>query len=208
MYLTSNLKTYLDDLAGRKSTPGGGSAAAATGALGLAALFMVGNFTVDKEKYKAVQEEISRVLSESERLRQTVQDLIDEDVTVYSSVTTAYRMPKATDEEKSARQAAIKAALSDAMQVPLRLCRTLREAGELCTPLLERGNRNLVSDVAVGVELIVAAYASGMLNVDINLSALGDEALTKSLREELETGYDTLCGIRNKIVEQTKEIVR
>lgn len=205
MYAEGKFREYLDDLAARKPAPGGGSAAAAAGALGVGLLSMVANFTTGREKYKNVEAEIRNVLYSSEKLRGELQKLIDEDIVAYQKVSSAYKMPKETEEDKKARTEAIQIALKDAMAVPLAACRNLFEATKLCRPLLEKGNQNLVSDVGVAAELIASAFESALLNVEINLSAIKDRDFADEISKELSAKGKQIQIIRENIVKQVKE---
>jgi len=208
MYFEGQFKQYMDDLAGKKPAPGGGSAAAAAGAIGVSLLSMVANFTVGKDKYKDVEAEVQEILSSAEKLRAELQKLIDEDVVAYKEVSAAYKMPRESEEEKTARSEAIQAALKQAMSVPLAICRNLYEAIGLCEPLLEKGNVNLVSDVGVAAELIAGGFASAVLNVEINLSGIKEPNMTKKIRDELSSKEKQIEKIREKVVSQTKEKIR
>jgi formiminotetrahydrofolate cyclodeaminase len=205
MYAEGKFREYLDDLAAGKPAPGGGSAAAAAGALGVGLLSMVANFTTGREKYKNVEAEIRKVLYSSEKLRGELQKLIDEDILAYQKVSSAYKMPKETEEDKKARTEAIQIALKDAMAVPLAACRNLFEATKLCRPLLEKGNQNLVSDVGVAAELIASAFESALLNVEINLSAIRDRDFADEISKELSAKGKQIQVIRENIVKQVKE---
>ena len=205
MYVEGKLKEYLDDLASNKPAPGGGSAAAATGALGVALLSMVANFTIGKKKYKDVEQEITETLNSAEKLRAELEKLIDEDITAYGEVSSAYGMPKDTDEQKAARTEAIQKALKIAMQVPLKTCNNLYEAIQLCDVLLEKGNQNLVSDVGVGAEFISSGYSAALLNVEINLSGIKDKELVEKTRSDLSAKAEQVTEIHNRIIEGTKE---
>jgi len=205
MYAEGKFREYLDDLAAGKPAPGGGSAAAAAGALGVGLLSMVANFTTGREKYKNVEAEIRKVLYSSEKLRGELQKLIDEDILAYQKVSSAYKMPKETEEDKKARTEAIQTALKDAMAVPLAACRNLFEATKLCRPLLEKGNQNLVSDVGVAAELIASAFESALLNVEINLSAIKDRDFADEISKELSAKGKQIQVIRENIVKQVKE---
>jgi len=204
MYFEGKFKEYLDDLASNKPAPGGGSGAAAAGALGISLLSMVANFTIGKKKYQDVEAEIKEILSSTEKLRAKLEGLIDEDVAAYGEISAAYKMPKESDEEKKARTEAIQAALKTAMAVPLAICRNLSEAIKLCGPLLEKGNMNLVSDVGVGAELIAAGFASGLLNVEINLSGIKDSEMVEQIKTELYPKEKEMQIIKEKIVKETK----
>lgn len=205
MYLEGKFKEYVDDLAAAKPAPGGGSAAAVVGALGVSLLSMVANFTIGKEKYKGVEPEIRKILSSSEKLRARLEELVDEDVAAYQKVSAAYKMAKDTEEQKKARTEAIQAALRTAMAAPLAVCRNLSEAMKLCQPLLEKGNANLVSDVGVGAEFIASAFTSALLNVEINLASINDSGLVTKLRQELSKKEKEIQIIRGKVINETKE---
>jgi formiminotetrahydrofolate cyclodeaminase len=182
MYIEGSIKAYLDDLASNKPAPGGGSGAAFMGGAGSALLGMVSNFTVGKKKYKDVEGEILALLEKTERIRSEMMRLVDDDVKGYDVVTAAYAMPKKTDEEKKARSAAIQNSMKKALEVPLEICKLAHEGLGTCADLLAKGNKNLVSDVGVGALGLWAAYKGGLLNVEINLSYLKDEAFVAEHR--------------------------
>ena len=207
MYFEGKFKEYLDDLAAKKPAPGGGSAAAAVGAIGVGLLSMVANFTIGKDKYKDVEPEIQELLTSAEDLRADLQKLIDEDITAYQKVSAAYKMPRENQQEKAARSDAIQAALKDAMAVPLPTSRILFDAAQLCEPLLQKGNVNLLSDVGVGAEFIASGFASALLNVEINLSAIKDEDLAAKIRAELSPKEKQIETIKKRVLTQTKESI-
>ena len=180
------IKNYLDDLASGKPTPGGGSAAALAGAVGAGLLSMVANFTVGKEKYKDVEEEVNSCLQTSEKVRGRLLDLVKEDTLVYAKVSAAYKLPKGTAEEKDKRAQAIQEALKGAASVPIEICQVVHQAVEICPQLLDKGNPNLVSDVGVGVVLLASAFESALINVEINLNSIKDEDFVINISKVLE----------------------
>lgn len=208
MYVEGSLGTYLDDLASNKPAPGGGSGAACMGAAGAALLSMVGNFTVGKKKYKDVEEEVRGLLAVSERLRAEMMRLVDEDVEGYEAVTAAYGMPKDTPEQKAARKEAIQQAMKTALRVPLEICKLAREGLGLCADLLAKGNRNLLSDVGVGALGLWAAYKGGLLNVEINLSFLKDEAFVREHRALLDGMTGEVEELAASAFASTREAIR
>jgi len=205
MYLEGKFREYLDDLAAKKPAPGGGSAAATVGALGVSLLSMAANFTLGKKEYKDVEPEIREILSSSEKLRKVLEQLVDEDIAAYQKVSAAYNMAKDTEEQKKARTEAIQAALRAAMAAPLAVCRNLYEAAKLCRPLLEKANANLVSDVGVGAEFIAAGFIAALLNVEINLPSIKDRSLVTNIRRELSKKEKEIRSIREEVVSKTRE---
>ncbi|MDI9546257.1 MAG: cyclodeaminase/cyclohydrolase family protein [Chloroflexota bacterium] len=167
---------FLEALAARSSTPGGGGAAAVSGSMAAALISMVINFTAGSKKYADVEEEMRRHLVVSEGLRGELLALADRDVEAFNAVSACYGMPKATDEEKAARTAALQEALKGATRVPYLTAEKCLAVIELAEPVGAKGNANVVSDAATALHLATAALHSALVNVNINLKFIKDEA--------------------------------
>lgn len=209
MVLTDlTVRDYAQKLASDAPAPGGGSAAALVGALGVALGEMVGNFTVGKEKFADVEEEVAAALDRLTELRNRLLDLTNEDATAYSQVGEAYGMPKDTDEQKQQRRQAIQQALQAAADVPAQVIHCCHEAvGELPV-LLEKGNQNLVSDVGVAAKLAIAAADCAWLNVEINCAYMKDEEYIAQLRSSLQEPLDAIRTRGSNIWDETVSRVR
>ena len=186
MFTEQQLQTFLDQLASKASTPGGGSAAAIMGAMGAALVSMVGNLTVGKKNYEDVNDEMQEFLTRSEALRAQLTGMIQADVAVFDKVMAAYGMSRETEDEKTARSAAIQAALKEATDVPLACAQLCADVIELCRPVAEKGNLNVISDAGVAVLAAHAALRSAALNVYINIGGIRDEAFVQDRRNKLE----------------------
>ncbi len=186
MIKDSAIEPFLDALASQSATPGGGSAAAIIGAMGAALVSMVCNLTIGKKKYADVEDEMTNVLNEAERLRRTLTDMIQDDVQAFDAVMGAYRMAKETDAEKAARSEAIQLALKQATVVPLACCKVAREVIDLAGVAAEKGNLNVISDAGVGVLAAYAALRSAALNVYINAKMIADKGFAEASLKELE----------------------
>jgi methenyltetrahydrofolate cyclohydrolase len=185
MYRDKTLSQYLDALAGKLPAPGGGSASALAAALGTALLSMVINFTLGKPRYAVHEKELQGVRADCERLRGEFLRLVDDDVAAYSS----------KDLQRS-------------LEVPLAVCRLAHDAARLCPVVSQKGNVNLISDVAVAVALIDSAFAGGYWNVDINLKMLKDNARSLAIRQELDGYRSTIKSIRHDAEVSIGEIIR
>ncbi len=186
MSTEQQLQTFLDQLASRSSTPGGGSAAAIMGAMGAALLSMVANFTAGKKNYAHVDAQMREFLARSEALRAEVTGMIQADVEVFDRVMAAYGMSKETEAAQATRSAAIQAALKEATDVPLACAQLCADIIELCRPVAEQGNLNVISDAGVAVLAAHAALRSAALNVYINIGGIKDEAFVYDRRSKLE----------------------
>ena len=184
MLTESTLNEFCELAAGRTPTPGGGSIAACLGALGAAMGQMAAKFTTGRKGFEDVQDQLRSEIMELEVLRRQGLELIDSDAAGFEAVTSAYSMPKGTDDEKALRKKAIQKALLVAMQPPLETCRLAVAGLEILEKLRKHTNPNLISDVAVGAYAMGAAFRSGWINVAINLSSLKDAALVDQVRSE------------------------
>ena len=170
------ISTFLDALAARESTPGGGGAAAITGCQAAALLSMVINFTLDNKKYADVADAMRGYLQQSETLRTELLTLADRDVDAFTAVSACYGMPRTTDEEKAARTAALQTALKGAAEVPFITAEKCLEILRLTEPVGRHGNVNVVSDAGTALYLAKAALHSALINVNINLKFIKDAA--------------------------------
>src|SRR3984893_18239413 len=208
MTTNSSIQTFLDDLASELPAPGGGGAAALCGAIGAALVSMVANLTIGKKDYEAVSEDLKSVNAKAEALRAELTRAIEEDAVAFNSVMAAYGLPRATEEEKAKRAAAIQAALKDATLAPLRAVKACFEVIRLAAAAAEKGNLNVISDAGVAVLTANAGLrSSAALNVFINAKAIKDRdfaekqlaevnALLAQAAERTEAVYQT---VRTKI---------
>lgn len=196
--------SFLDDLASAAPTPGGGGAAALSGAMGAALVSMVCNLTIGKEKFAGVESRLQEILRQSELLRGQLTQMIEDDVAAFDTVMAAYRRPKNSDEEKAARTAAIQEASKKATLVPLAAARACAEVIDLCRPTAEMGNPNVVSDAGVAVLCAQTGLKAAALNVLINLGAIKDEVFVAQHQAELDqllAGHEALA---NEVYELVK----
>ncbi len=165
-------------------TPGGGSASALAGAVGASLLAMVA--ALGKSRAGS-DEERGRLHAAGERcaaLSDRLSALMDDDTAAYDAVVGAFKLPKSTDAEKSARGIHIQEALRGATEVPVEVMRACAEALQQGTVVVEFGNANASSDTQVGLELLRAGLRGAKLNVDINLATLKDAAYVTAVRDE------------------------
>ena len=167
---------FVDALAAGQPTPGGGGAAALTGSQAAALVSMVINFTVGKKKYAEVEVEMQGYLLRTETLRRELLAAVDADAAAFDAVTATYALPKETDAEKAARTAALQEALKHAAAVPFAVAEQCLEIMRLAAPVGAKGNSNVVSDAATALYLAFAALKSAIVNVNVNLKFIKDEA--------------------------------
>ncbi|MDO4503121.1 MAG: cyclodeaminase/cyclohydrolase family protein [Coriobacteriia bacterium] len=195
--------TFLDELASKAPTPGGGGAAAYAGALGAALAIMVGNLTVGKKKYADVEPQIRMAMDDLEAIRGELTKLIDRDAEAFAPLAACYGMPRSTDEELAAREAAMQEALVGACEVPLEIMRASLEVLEECDFLAKNGSRLALSDVGCAVAMAHAAVHAASLNVIINIKSITDAARAAEYQQRM----DAMIAAADQLREQLYPLV-
>ncbi|NLE29244.1 MAG: cyclodeaminase/cyclohydrolase family protein [Phycisphaerae bacterium] len=204
-YIDLPLKNYLDDLAGPKDAPGGGSACGLAGALAASLGSMVCQFTLGRKKYAEVEPRIREILTELESLRGALVDLMQRDVDVFHTyMGQAFAMPKDTDEQKAARKQAIGEACQRAAEPPYEIVKKCVKLMSFFVELGEKGNTQLVSDVGVAGAMARAAFEGARLNVEINLNYICDTGFVENVRNELKD----LAGEFDLLLSKVHDVVR
>ena len=156
------IAAFLDQLAARTPAPGGGATAALHAAQAAALLAMVARYS-DGPKYDAGL--MNRVVTEADALREDALVLAEADAKAFGRVAAAYRLPRATEQETSARSAAISSALAAAARPPADVVRAALLLVSLAEDLLPAGNRNVITDVATAAEAAPASSARCRLDL-------------------------------------------
>src|SRR6186997_2215017 len=174
-YSEMTLTDFGNELSSASAAPGGGSAAALSGALGAALAAMVCRLTIARKNYEAVQAEFEAILPRAEARRAELMELMQSDADAYTRVMGAYQLKKETDEEKKARTDAIQHALKEAAEVPLTVAMACADVLAMSESAALKGNKNAASDGGAGALMAEAGLRAAILNVEINLRLILDE---------------------------------
>jgi len=166
--VSMTVERFVDEVSNNSPAPGGGSVAALAGSLGAALAAMVANLTVGKAGYESAWASSSSLAERAQELKAALLRAVDDDTRAFDDVLAAMRLPKGTEEEKTARAAAIAAAYEKATAVPLATARQCFHVLELAEQAAVTGNRNSASDAGVGALLAKAGLDAAILNVRIN----------------------------------------
>ncbi len=170
-----SLKKFADETAAESPAPGGGSVSAYLASLGAALAGMVANLTAHKKGYEAQLDFFSDYGKQAQTKINELLYLVDEDTKAFNAIMEAFRLPKNTPEEKSARKKAIRKANLYAIEIPKRTMETAAACLPILRAMIEQGNPNSISDGGVGALCIQAAVSGASLNVQINAASLEDE---------------------------------
>jgi glutamate formiminotransferase/formiminotetrahydrofolate cyclodeaminase len=181
-----NLRQFCNETLRDSPTPGGGSVAASIGALGAALAGMVANLSAGKRGWEKQLRYFSDWAVKAQQLKDELLLLVDEDTAAFNQVVAAMKLPKQSEEEKSARAEAIEQANKNAAEVPLRVMTTASRSYELLEAMGKNGNPASVSDVGVGLLATRACIEGAGMNVRINLSEIEDKKFKSSAMERLQ----------------------
>jgi glutamate formiminotransferase/formiminotetrahydrofolate cyclodeaminase len=180
------MKDFVAEVASAEPAPGGGAAAAHVAALGAALGEMIAHLTEGRDKYQDVAGEVRDVLAELTPLRERLARARHEDASSFERVMEARRLPRASEEETTARARKVEEALKGAAIVPLEVAAAAVQVLELLETLAEIGNINALSDAATGAQLSLAAVASARYNVLVNTAEIEDEEFTAEHRSRAD----------------------
>ncbi len=193
-----NLVAFADETASESPAPGGGSISAYAGVLGASLATMVANLSSHKRGWDERWKEFSDWAEKGQKLKDELLYLVDEDTNAFNKIMDAFGLPKATDEEKAARSAAIKEASKYAIEIPFRVMQKAAEAMPIAKAMAETGNPNSVSDAGVGALCIRTAVYGAYLNVKINAAGLDDKA-DEILNRTMEAEKEVIDIVKSKM---------
>lgn len=173
-------------LASEQPTPGGGSAAAVAAALAASLTEMVVRLSLARPRYEQHADLYAEAGAASEAARLRFLGLADDDAAAYRAYLEARRMPRASESEIQARDAATRAAAHEAAAVPLAVVRECHRQIDLVERLAGRSNASVASDLDVAALLLESSARGAAANVLVNLGAIGDEAFAVATTAELD----------------------
>lgn len=194
------VKDFLNKVAGSDPVPGGGSIAALNGAIASALAAMVANLTIGKKNYADCEELMKQIAERAAGLKEEFVADVDRDSEAYDRVFACFKMPKATDEEKAARSAAIQEATKFAAQVPMEVARRAYGLMDTIAQVARKGNQNAVTDACVAMMAARSAVMAALMNVRINLGSLKDKEFALAMQAEAD-------GLEQQALAKEKELL-
>jgi formiminotetrahydrofolate cyclodeaminase len=169
-FLDLPVREFLDLLAARTPTPGGGGAAAVTGAMAAGLVAMAARFSA-RQLASA-----GDLADQADKLRVMAAQLADMDARAYTTVLDVFRRRGDAGQGRDAGQgweAQRREALLGAAMVPLEIAGIGARVAALAVRVAEGGNPNLRGDAVTGALLAAASARSAASLVDINVELGG-----------------------------------
>jgi formiminotetrahydrofolate cyclodeaminase len=199
------IKEFLENIASDFPAPGGGSVAALSAALAASLTGMVANLTVGNKGYDDVEDEIKSVVQDAMQFRNIFIAAIDDDSNSYIGVMNAQKLPRNTEAEILHRENMIQQKLKQATLVPMAVAEYSTRVMELAGKMVTKGNKNTITDGAIGVMMAKTAILSALYNVKINLKTIKDKAFIDEISKRVKD-LETNAQCREKELLSTVDL--
>lgn len=183
LLVNKSCEEFTELLASPLPVPGGGGASALVGALAIALGDMVGELTIGKKKYAAVEEEIREWMRKAQMLRKELLECVDADAAAFEPLSKAY----AIDKSDPTRREVMERCLYSAAEVPLKIFDLSCEGLDLLKKFGEKGSKLMISDAACGSAMAKAAMLSAAVNVRINTRLMEDRETAEEMNAHIES---------------------
>ena len=170
-----SIANYLSTLSARTSTPGGGSAAALTAAQGVSLLSMVCEFTQPES------EPLAAIKRECASAQKALLRLVQKDADAFKDVMKWYKDPDSDNYQQ---------AVEGAIAVSINIMREASKLIDVSDYLAENGNKNLITDVAIGANFLACAIECALVNVLINCRSVSNDAIRTQANQETKKILD------------------
>ncbi|MBI5806805.1 MAG: cyclodeaminase/cyclohydrolase family protein [Ignavibacteriales bacterium] len=207
MDTSKTLQNYLDELSSNSPTPGGGNVAALCGALSSSLATMVCNLTIGKKKYAEVESEMISLKEKLEIYQKKFIELGKKDNLAFDKVMNAFKLPQDTDEQKEIRNKEIENATIGAAEIPSEVMQTAKELLPLLKIIIEKGNRNSLSDVGVAAALVETASKGAYLNVIINCASLNNQIIAQEMKKRADIVLQETCNESESLVQKVISLI-
>ena len=183
--MDDKLTAFLRVIDEEDNATGGGAASAVAGAMAASLVGMVARLSVGKKNMPYEDGEYATVNEQAQRLSAELFSGSNADSSAFDAVMTAFRLPKATEDEKAIRSRAIQEATVGATEVPMQNAERCATVLKLAHQLTGKSNVNAASDLECAVFLAEAGLKGALSNAEINISGIKDEQVVQAFKERV-----------------------
>ncbi len=203
--VSMSVEKFTNETASDSPAPGGGSIAAASGAMGVALATMVANLSAVKRGWEEKVSFFSEWAIKGQQIKDELLYLVDEDTRAFNAIMDVFSMPKDTESEKTARAQALENASKNAMEIPFKTMQSAADSLPLLQTMTQQGNPNSLSDVGVGALAIKTAVHGAYLNVLINASGIKDKAWADDLLAQAKELLNSTLIAADGIIKEVEQ---
>lgn len=205
--ISMKITDFVDELSTDSPAPGGGSVSALCGSLGASLCAMVANLTFGKKGYEEFNDEMMYVAEKTQILKDSFLELVERDTEAFNDVMSAMRLSKNTEEENKIREARIQEATKKATLVPLETLKKTDEILEFAEVLVEKGNKNSISDVGVAAINAITSAEGAYMNVIINIPGINDEEFKENIKKQADEILKRVKERGEKIRDKVEQVL-
>jgi glutamate formiminotransferase / formiminotetrahydrofolate cyclodeaminase len=199
--VSMTLTDFADETASESPAPGGGSISAYVGSLGASLATMVANLSSHKKGWDDRWEEFSNWAEKGQYYKDELLKLVDLDTAAFNKIMESFSLPKATDEEKAARNTAIQEATKFAIEIPFKVMQLAHDSLEVIKAMTETGNPNSVTDAGVAALCARTAVLGAFMNVKINASGYKDKDYIADIIKRGEEIEKQTISLEREVIE-------
>jgi len=199
------IKDFAEETASESMAPGGGSIAAYIGVLGVSLGTMVANLSAHKAGWDAKWEYYSDWAVKGQAYKNKLLWLVDEDTNSFNKIIDAFRMPKASDNDKKLKAEALEKATQYATEIPFQVMETAYNSMEVMEEMADKGLQNSLSDAGVGMLAAKTAVIGAYFNVKINAKDLKERKFADTILAKAKAIYDKTLEREAKLTEMILE---
>ncbi|XP_070259764.1 LOW QUALITY PROTEIN: formimidoyltransferase-cyclodeaminase [Myotis yumanensis] len=182
-----SLRAFVREVGARSATPGGGSVAAASAAMGASLACMAGLMTYGRRQFEHLDATMRRLIPPFHAASARLTALVDADAQAFTACLEAMKLPRSTPEEKDRRAAALQKGLRQAVTVPLELAETVASLWPALRELALCVNLACRSDLQVAAKALETGMFGAYFNVLINLKDISDEKFKDQIRQRISS---------------------
>jgi formiminotetrahydrofolate cyclodeaminase len=180
-YIKKSVDEFLESLAGKSITPGGGAAAALSASLAAALNLMVINYSFSLSELKGSKKYLKDAFSRQKEAFESLKKLIDEDSIAFT------KLMKTLSAKRDAQDEYIAAA-----SVPMKVCVGCVKTMNITRQLVGRSNPNLSSDLDSAANIAMGAFLAAKLNVEINFKYVKNKVFSGNVRKSLKDMHNEI----------------
>ncbi|MDR0524781.1 MAG: cyclodeaminase/cyclohydrolase family protein [Spirochaetaceae bacterium] len=186
-----SIEDFTRALGSKSPTPGGGSTAALSGALGASLIAKVSVITAGRRAFADQAEEFQRITESAETLQKRLLSLIDEDSSAYEAYRAVQAMPKDSEE--------VQTALKNAALVPYAILSASLEGLRLAKQVSSSYYLVTASDLGLAAQSLKTAAQGAELTILINLASISDAAFGKQYLYESRALLEESLSLADEI---------
>jgi formiminotetrahydrofolate cyclodeaminase len=205
---SKTFQEYFSELSSDSPAPGGGNAAAIAGALGASLAAMVCNLTIGKKKYSDVENEMTDLKQKFLEYQKKFIELSLEDNDAFNKVMNSMKLPNDTEGHKELRLQNIEKATYGAIEIPADVMKSCADILPLIKIIIEKGNKNSLSDAGVAASLLASSARSAYLNILINCASLKNQTIAAEIRKQADVLIDDITTFSEVMIRKVIRLVQ